>query len=44
MRGGDVNGEIKAHLEEAVVDGWGGKNASTGVFDAEGLASGGEVL
>lgn len=44
MRSGDVNGEIKAHLEEAVVDGWGGKNAGASIFDTESLAGGGEVL
>ena len=41
---GDVNGEIKTHFIEAIIDSGGGEDAGTRVFDAESFAGGGEVL
>ena len=44
MTGGDVDGKVEAHLIKTVVDGWSGENADVGVFDAESLEGGFEVL
>ena len=44
MGGGDVDGEIEAHLVKTVINSRGRQNASGAVFDAEAVASGGEVL
>ena len=44
VAGGDVNGEIEAHMVEAVIDGRSGKDADAHVFDAESFEGGLEVL
>ena len=44
VAGGNVDGEVEAHLIETVVDGGGGENANIHVFDTEGFAGGFKIL
>ena len=44
VTGGDIDSEVETHLVEAVVDGGGGENADTGIFNAEGFESLTEIL
>ena len=44
VAGGDVDGEIKAHVIETVIDGGSGEDTGTTIFDAESFEGGGEIL